>query len=102
MRRLKTRRPSPLRLLGTRRLIPLKTRRLHLPRPRLTHGLYVFHARNPPANPQRAGIHPAVVERLLQAHPDAVGPTPSQRAFLLAAMRGKADVWFKDYMGRGK
>jgi hypothetical protein len=52
--------------------------------------------------PQRAGIHPAVAQRLVEVYPQAVAPTPGQRAFLLTVMRGDTDVYLKDYMGRGK
>ncbi|KAL1408942.1 hypothetical protein Q8F55_005756 [Vanrija albida] len=59
----------------------------------------------PPTSPEpwiRAGVHPAVAKRLVAAFPGAAGPTPAQRGLLLAVGREGADVYLKDYMGRGK
>lgn len=49
-----------------------------------------------------AGLPPPLVDRLLQAYPNLVAPTPAQLAFLMSVTRGDVDVYYKDYMGRGK
>lgn len=38
----------------------------------------------------------------MQEFPSIKAPTPAQLAFLLTIQHGKADVFFKDFMGRGK